>query len=100
MTRSEAIKAAPESLLIIPLGATEQHGPHLPVGTDTMLVETIAERAALASRNSVFIVLGPTLPIGSSAYHVRFGGTISVATATYYRVLMDVGRSAAAGGFR
>ena len=52
MTRSEAIKAAPESLLIIPLGATEQHGPHLPVGTDTLLVETIAERALLALRNS------------------------------------------------
>ena len=72
MTRSEAIKAAPESLLIIPLGATEQHGPHLPVGTDTLLVETIAERALLALRDSFPAVLAPTLPVGSSAHHVPF----------------------------
>ncbi len=52
MTRSEAAKAAPESLLIIPLGATEQHGPHLPVGTDTMLVEAVVERAVLELRDS------------------------------------------------
>ncbi|HCG02077.1 MAG TPA: creatininase [Chloroflexi bacterium] len=100
MTRTEAVEAASKCLLVIPLGATEQHGPHLPVGTDTMLVETIAERAALAAGNSFSIVLGPTLPFGSSAHHVRFGGTLSVTTASYYRVLMDLGRSAAACGFR
>jgi creatinine amidohydrolase len=100
MTRSEAIKAAPESLLIIPLGATEQHGPHLPVGTDTLLVETIAERALLALRDSLPAVLAPTLPLGSSAHHVPFGGTLSLTSLSFYRVLMDIGRSAASGGFR
>jgi creatinine amidohydrolase len=100
MTRSEAIKAAPESLLIIPLGATEQHGPHLPVGTDTLLVETIAERALLALRDSLPVVLAPTLPLGSSAHHVPFGGTLSLTSLSFYRVLMDIGRSAASGGFR
>jgi len=100
MTRSEAIKAAPESLLIIPLGATEQHGPHLPVGTDTLLVETIAERALLALRNSFPAVLAPTLPVGSSAHHVPFGGTLSLTSPSFYRVLMDIGRSAASVGFR
>jgi creatinine amidohydrolase len=100
MTRSEAIKAAPESLLIIPLGATEQHGPHLPVGTDTLLVETIAERALLALQDSFPAVLAPTLPLGSSAHHMPFGGTLSLTSLSFYRVLMDLGRSAAAGGFR
>lgn len=100
MTRSEAIKAAPESLLIIPLGATEQHGPHLPVGTDTLLVETIAERALLALRDSFPAVLAPTLPVGSSAHHVPFGGTLSLTSPSFYRVLMDIGRSAASVGFR
>src|SRR5438309_417893 len=99
MTRSEAIKAAPESLLIIPLGATEQHGPHLPVGTDTLLVETIAERALLALRDSFPAVLAPTLPVGSSAHHVPFGGTLSLTSPSFYRVLMDIGRSAASAGF-
>src|SRR5256885_2911377 len=100
MTRSEAIKAAPESLLVIPLGATEQHGPHLPAGTDTMLVEAVAERAVLGLRDSFPIVLAPTVPLGSSAHHVPFGGTLSITSLTLYAVLMDIGRSAAAGGFR
>jgi creatinine amidohydrolase len=100
MTRSEAIKAAPESLLIIPLGATEQHGPHLPVGTDTMLVEAVAERAVLALRDSFTAVLAPTLPLGSSEHHVPLGGTLSVTSLSLHQVLMDIGRSAAAGGFR
>jgi creatinine amidohydrolase len=100
MTRSEANKAAPESLLVIPLGATEQHGPHLPVGTDSMLVEAVAERAVLALRDSFPVVLAPTLPLGSSAHHVPFGGTLSMTSLSFYGVLMDIGRSAASGGFR
>src|SRR5438094_2627312 len=100
MTRSEANKAAPDSLLIVPLGATEQHGPHLPVGTDSMLVEAVAERAVLELRDSFPVVLAPTLPVGSSAHHVPFGGTLSMTSLSFYGVLMDIGRSAAAGGFR
>ena len=100
MTRSEANRVAPESLLVVPLGATEQHGPHLPVGTDSMLVEAVAERAATALRDSVPVVLAPTLPVGSSAHHVPFGGTLSVTSLSFYGVLMDIGRSAASGGFR
>src|SRR5437762_128963 len=98
MTRSEAIKAAPESLLVFPLGATEQHGPHLPVGTDSMLVEAVAERAVQALPDSVPAVLAPTLPVGSSAHHVPFGGTLSMTTLSFYGVLMDLGRSAAPSG--
>ena len=100
MTRSEANKAAPDSLLIVPLGATEQHGPHLPVGTDSLLVEAVAERAVLALRDSFPMVLAPTLPVGSSAHHVPFGGTLSMTSLSFYGVLMDIGRSAASSGFR
>src|SRR6266702_2017075 len=100
MTRSEAIEAASESLLIIPLGATEQHGPHLPLGTDTMLVEAVAERALLELQRSFPAVLAPTLALGSSAHHVSFGGTLSLTSLSLYGVLMDFGRSAAAAGFR
>src|SRR3989442_15212473 len=100
MTRSEANKAAPDSLLIVPLGATEQHGPHLPVGTDSLLVEAVAERAVLALRDSFPVVLAPTLPFGSSAHHIPFGGTLSMTSLSFYGVVMDIGRSAASGGFR
>src|SRR6266516_6249930 len=100
MTRAEVKRVAPESLLVVPLGATEQHGPHLPVGTDSMLVEAVAERAATALRDSFPVVLAPTLPVGSSAHHVPFGGTLSITSVSFYSVLMDIGRSAASGGFR
>src|SRR5438874_9545646 len=100
MTRSEANKAGLESLLVFPLGATEQHGPHLPVGTDSMLVEAVAERAVQSLPDSVPAVLAPTLPVGSSAHHVPFGGTLSMTTLSFYGVLMDLGRSAASAGFR
>src|SRR6266516_5522003 len=100
MTRSEAIEAASESLLVIPLGATEQHGPHLPLGTDTMLVEAVAERALLELQRSFPVVLAPTLALGSSGHHVSFGGTLSLTSLSLYGVLMEFGRSAASGGFR
>jgi len=100
MTRSEANDAGPESLLVFPLGATEQHGPHLPVGTDSMLVEAVAERAVQALRDSIPAVLAPTLPVGSSAHHIPFGGTLSMTSLSFYGVLMDLGRSAASAGFR
>ena len=100
MTRAEANRVAPECLLVVPLGATEQHGPHLPVGTDSMLVEAVAERAATALRDSFPVVLAPMLPVGSSAHHVPFGGTLSITSVSFYSVLMDIGRSAASGGFR
>src|SRR5206468_10896905 len=100
MTRSEANDAGPESLLVFPLGATEQHGPHLPVGTDSMLVEAVAERAVQALRDSIPAVLAPTLPVGSSAHHIPFGGTLSMTSLSFYGVLMDLGRSPASAGFR
>src|SRR5438105_9923696 len=100
MTRSEANEAAPESLLVVPLGASEQHGPHLPVGTDSMLVEAVAERAVVALRDSFPVVLAPTLPVGSSTHHIPFGGTLSMTSLSLYGVLMDIGRAAASGGFR
>src|SRR2546429_7371359 len=100
MTRPEAKKAPPDSPLIVPPGATDQPGPHLPVGTDSLLVEAVAERAVLALRDSFPMVLAPTLPVGSSAHHVPFGGTLSMTSLSFYGVLMDIGRSAASSGFR
>jgi creatinine amidohydrolase len=98
LNREAARALAGEALLLLPLGATEQHGPHLPVGTDTLLVQAVAERAAAAAR--IPVVLAPPLALGSSDHHLVFGGTLSLTTDTYYRVLMDLGRSAAASGFR
>ncbi len=61
--------------VIVPLGATEQHGPHLPIGVDAFVADAIALR--MASRLGQALV-APTIRIGQSAHHMAFAGTISV----------------------
>jgi creatinine amidohydrolase len=90
----------PDALVLIATGAVEQHGPHLPTGTDILLSRTTLERAAekAASRAGRDLVLAPFLPIGVSDHHLPFGGTLSLAPATMLAVLGDVFRSIAAAG--
>ncbi len=100
LTREEARAVAPETLVVFPTGATEQHGPHLPVGTDFFAVDHIARAAAAEAAGQIPVVVAPTLPFGSSAHHLPFGGTMSIATETYYRVVSDLVESLITGGFR
>lgn len=87
-TRERLRALAPASLVVWPVGATEQHGPHLPTGTDAMHAEWVTREAAVrAARRGLSVVVAPTLRIGSSEHHLPFGGTISIPTETYYRVL-------------
>jgi len=61
----------------VPVGSLEQHGEHLPVGTDSLLVETVCVRAAeLATRD---VVVAPTVWTGQSPHHVRLGVTVTLA---------------------
>lgn len=71
-----AASAAPQPIGVVPVGATEQHGPHLPVGMDTRLTEALVEAAG--ARLSDTLLVTPTIPIGRSDHHRRFAGTISV----------------------
>lgn len=98
MTREEAKAIAPAAIALLPTGATEQHGPHLPTGTDTLAVGHIARGAAMAA--GVSVVVTPTLSFGSSAHHIPFGGTMSVSTETYYRLVRDLCESLLKGGFQ
>ena len=100
MTREQLKALAPSALAVIPIGATEQHGPHLPVGTDFLCAERIARAAAEQAHSDVPVVVTPTLPFGSSHHHLPFGGTMSLPTELYYRVLMELGQSLIVGGFR
>ncbi len=100
LTRVEARAQAAETLLILPVGATEQHGPHLPVGVDTYAVTHIARAAAKELSDHTPVLVAPTLPFGSSHHHLPFGGTMSLSTETYYRVLMDLVESLIVSGFR
>jgi creatinine amidohydrolase len=100
LTRERLKELAPEALVVLPVGATEQHGPHLPVGTDTFAVQHIARNAAERASAEITTVLAPVLPFGSSHHHLPFGGTFSVSTETYYRLLVELLESLVAGGFR
>jgi len=100
MTREALQKVAPTALAVIPVGATEQHGPHLPAGTDVMHTEHVARAAAARIADRTPVVVTPTLPFGCSPHHLPFGATISLSAETLLNVLHDLGTSIAAAGFR
>jgi mycofactocin system creatininase family protein len=74
----EEVAAHPGRLLAVPLGATEQHGPHLPLDTDTRVALALAR--SLADRRSDVLV-APALAYGSSGEHAGFAGTVSIGQA-------------------
>ena len=100
LTREEISDLAPSALLVLPVGATEQHGPHLATGTDALIAAAVAERAAAAASRPETILLAPVLPYGASDHHLPFGGTLSLGVATFQLVLQDVLASAASAGVR
>lgn len=98
-TREALREAAADALLVLPVGAIEQHGPHLPTGTDMFHATWIAERAAALAAERIPIVLAPVLPFGSSAHHLPFGGTMSLSTSTFGTVLTELIESLLSAGF-
>jgi len=78
-------------ILAIPVGSTEQHGPHLPLDTDTRVATALAERLA-AGR--VDVVVAPALAYGSSGEHAAFPGTLSIGQDALETVLVELVRSA------
>jgi mycofactocin precursor peptide peptidase len=93
LTWPEAARlAAGGALLAVPVGSTEQHGPHLPLSTDTDVAAALAVRLA-ASRPGV--VIAPPVSYGSSGEHAGFAGTLSIGHAALELVLTELGRSAA-----
>ena len=94
-----AIAAREGALAILPAGSLEQHGPHLPVITDTASASAAAIAAARLVANDVPVAVLPGLWLGLSEHHLPFGGTISVDYAAYRAILESVVRSLRAVGF-
>jgi creatinine amidohydrolase len=95
-----AIAAREGALAILPAGSLEQHGPHLPVITDTASASAAAIAAArLVAAEAVPVAVLPGLWLGLSEHHLPFGGTISVDYAAYRAVLESIVRSLRALGF-
>ena len=99
LNREQIRELAPKSLVVLPIGATEQHGPHLATGMDYFTVEWIARQAAQVASAHIPIVVAPALPFGSSHHHFVFGGTLSLKTETYYHVLYELVESLVRDGF-
>src|SRR3712207_8760883 len=74
LTREELRRRLPDATVVIPIGATEQHGPHLPLMTDHLMAETIALRAAGLVPPDVDVLVAPVLPFGCSSHHLQVGG--------------------------
>lgn len=100
--RETLTRVLPEALVLLPIGATEQHGPYLPTGTDHLLAAEVTRRAAerAAVDLSTDLVITPTLPVGASDHHLPFGGTLSITPATLVTVLTEILASIAASGGR
>lgn len=98
LTSPEIARLAPGSVAVLPVAAVEQHGPHLPVTTDTDLVTAIA--GAAEQNLPEQIILCPTLPYGSSHHHSSFAGTLSVHPELFTRIVIDLVRSLESSGFR
>jgi mycofactocin precursor peptide peptidase len=87
----EVAATADSTLLVVPLGSTEQHGPHLPLSTDADIAVALARRLG-AARGDVQVA--PVLPYGASGEHAGFAGTLSVGQDALEQVVTELVRSA------
>ena len=88
------------AVVIVPIGATEQHGPHLPSMVDWRLVQEVAHRAARIMAPRTPVLVAPTIPYGMSEHHMSLNGTITLDYATMYAVIRCVVESAIRHGFK
>lgn len=102
LDRARLSAVLPSALVIVPLGAVEQHGDHLPTGTDIFLSTAVATRAAHAASDSsdLDVVITPPLSFGASDHHLPFGGTLSISSATLLGMLGELLDSIATAGAR
>jgi creatinine amidohydrolase len=93
LTAREIAALPPDTVAVLPLGAIEQHGPHLPVSTDYVTATEAAQAAVEIAAAEVPVVLLPGLAYTKSDEHHRFTGTIWLSWDTLMRTLVDIGRS-------
>ena len=89
-----------DCLVIIPVGAIEQHGPHLATGTDFIIVNEVTRAAVSVIAKDHNVIQIPALPFGFSHHHLQFGATVSLRPETLQLVLLDICKSLLESGFK
>ncbi|EST10730.1 creatininase family protein [Sporolactobacillus laevolacticus] len=102
LTRDEIAAIDKDSAIVfLPTAATEQHGPHLPVGTDAIILSALIDHfIATQQFDEGSLIFAPLLNVGKSNEHMGFAGTITYGTQTYYAVLHDIAGAIAKSGFK
>jgi creatinine amidohydrolase len=99
-TRDFAQLDPARTVAVLPLGATEQHGPHLPLAVDRVLVDGIVAAALPRLPQDVPVLVLPTQAVGYSPEHASFDGTLTVSSATLLAMWTDIGQCVARAGVR
>ena len=99
LSRAEIARRAPGAIAIVPIGACEQHGPHLPIGTDSMVIQHIAQTVAARLEDRVDVIVAPTIVVGYSPHHVEIGATLTAELTTLFAQLAEICRGLVASGF-
>jgi creatinine amidohydrolase len=99
-TRDFGALDASATVAVLPLGATEQHGPHLPLGVDTVLADGIVAAALPLLPPELPVLFLPTQQIGLSPEHARFAGTLTLSAETLIRVWNEIGAGVARAGVK
>jgi creatinine amidohydrolase len=85
---------------VLPVAATEQHGPHLPLSVDTVLADGIVAASLTHLAPELSVLFLPTQAVGLSPEHARFPGTLTLKAETVLRLWTEIGESVAAAGVR
>jgi len=88
------------TVAVLPLGATEQHGPHLPLSVDTLLVDGVVNAALTHLAESDPVLVLPTQTLGLSTEHTAFAGTLHLSPQTLIQLWCDIGASVARAGVK
>ncbi|MDP3616198.1 MAG: creatininase family protein [Rhodoferax sp.] len=91
---------AAQTLAVLPVAATEQHGPHLPLNVDTLLLDGVLAAALPKLAPALKVLFLPTQAVGLSPEHAAFPGTLTLKAETILRLWTDLGESVAAAGIR
>jgi creatinine amidohydrolase len=88
------------TIAVLPVGAIEQHGPHLPVWVDACINQGIVERTLARLPDDLPVVFLPMMPVGKSNEHISFPGTLTLSAETLIRLWTEIGESVARAGIR